>query len=80
MGLIVSQEIHDKCEEYEVRNYAYPLCWKDLGTKNFDYYNNKRFCKIAEGFIPISIQMVIYMEGTIIQTIIKNLGGNMMKS
>ena len=37
MGLIVSQEIHDKCEEYEVRNYAYPLCWKDLGTKNFDY-------------------------------------------
>ena len=52
MGLVVSQEIHDKCEEYEIRNYAYPYCWKDLGSKNFDYYNNKRFCKISRGFYP----------------------------
>lgn len=38
-------------EEYEKRRDV-GYIWTDKGTKNFDYYNKKRFTKISRKYYP----------------------------
>jgi len=50
MGNYISSE-EFKLEGYEQRRNLGHI-WEDVGTKNFDYYNNKRFTKISRQHYP----------------------------
>jgi len=50
MGSYYSSDL--EMQDYDHTRQNYPYCWKRIGSKNFDYWNGKRYTKISRGFYP----------------------------
>jgi len=53
MGQYISKHKEELIvEDYEKRLQPFPLCWRDIGTKNSEYYKGDRYFVISRQFYP----------------------------